>query len=67
VAVADQLPGTRPVRRKAHAVDNIVQPGLHNLKENLTRNAFLSRGLLEAFSELPLKHAVTVADLLFFS
>jgi hypothetical protein len=65
--MADQLPGARPVRRKTHTIDDIIEPGLHDLKKNLTRNAFFPCSLMETVSELPLQQTITVAHLLFFS
>src|SRR5690606_16122064 len=62
--VRHQLARGRPGHREAHAVDDVVEAGLEQLQQVLTRVALLGRGLLVVVAELALQQAVDALDLL---
>jgi hypothetical protein len=47
VAVADELARLRPRRREAQPVDDVVEPALEHLQQQLARDALLPIGRLE--------------------
>src|SRR5829696_7501667 len=64
VAVPHELPGGVAGRREAGPVDDVVQPRLEDLQQDLTGLAGLAVGLLVVAAELLLQHAVHPAGLL---
>ena len=64
VAVADELARLRARRREAQPVDDVVEPALEHLQQQLARDALLPVGRLEVAAELVLEHAVGALDLL---
>ena len=52
--------------RQAELLDDVVQARLEQLKQDLTGYPTLAQGQLKIAAELPLEHAVLVAQLLLF-
>ena len=52
--------------RETKLLDNVVQAGLKELKQDLAGDSTLAQGQLKIAAKLPLEHAVLVAELLLF-
>jgi hypothetical protein len=64
VAVPHELPGLGARSGEPEPVDDVVEAGLEEAEQVLTRDALLPRGLLVIGAELLLEHSVVAAHLL---
>src|SRR5262249_30150003 len=64
MAMAHELARLRPRRREAKPVDDVVEPALQHLEQQLARDALRPIGRFEVAAELILEHAVGALDLL---
>ena len=66
MAVADHLTGTTECLGEAHFLNDIVEAGLKELKEDFTSHTTATAGDLEVAAELALKDSILVTEFLFF-
>jgi hypothetical protein len=65
--MADHLAGATESLGEAHFLNDIVEAGFKELKENLTRHTTAAAGDLEVAAELALEDSILVTELLLLS
>ena len=64
---ADELARLSPGRRKAHAIDDVVEAAFQHLEQGLARGTRTTGGLLVVVAKLTLKHTIHATQLLLLS
>jgi hypothetical protein len=67
MTMADHLAGATESLGEAHFLNDIVEAGLKELKEDFTGHTTAAAGDLEVAAELALEDSILVTELLFFS